>query len=86
MFLKWLILLGMVLISALGVVYSKYHTRKLFIEIQNLESRLDQYEEDWGRLQLELTTHADHGEIERHARKELKMRMPQSEKIIYIKP
>ena len=86
MLFKWVLLLTVVLVSALGVVYSKYQTRMLFVDIQNLEDRLDRYEVEWGRLQLELMTHAEHGEIERLARTKLGMIMPSRKKIIYIKP
>ncbi|MGR9099959.1 MAG: cell division protein FtsL [Gammaproteobacteria bacterium] len=86
MLAKWSLLIAAVLASSLGVVYSKYQNRMLFIEIQKLEARLDRYEVEWGKLQLELTTHSEHSEIERLARTQLGMVMPKREDIIYIKP
>lgn len=74
------------LISALGVIYSKYHSRLIFIEIQKQERALDQYEVEWGQLQLELTTLAEQNRVEQVAREQLKLVMPLREKIIYIKP
>ena len=74
------------LVSALAVIYSKYYSRQIFIEIQKQERTLDQYEMEWGQLQLELTTLTEYDRIERLARQQLKMVMPQREKIIYIKP
>jgi len=58
----WLCLLfAAVLGSALGVVYSKYQNRKLFIELQALQTRRDEMSVEWGRLQLEQSTWAAHG-------------------------
>lgn len=82
----WLILLIMLISSALAVIYSKYHSRMLFSEIQNQKRILDDQEEKWGQLQLELTTLTEHSRIEQMARTKLKMDDPAREKIIYIKP
>lgn len=76
----------LVLTSALAVVMSKYQTRLLFIEIQKQEKILDNYEVEWGRLQLELTTLTEENRIERVAKKQLKLMMPDRKRIIYIKP
>ncbi len=74
------------LISALSVIYSKYYSRLMFIEIQKQERALDQYEVEWGQLQLELTTLAEQNRVEQVARDQLRLVMPSREKIIYIKP
>ena len=80
------LLLILVLGSALGVIYSKYRSRQVFVEVQNLERDMDGYEVEWGKLQLELTTLAEHNRVERLARSKLRLVMPQREDIIYIKP
>lgn len=72
--------------SALAVIYSKYRSRMVFMEIQKLERDLDRYEVEWGQLQLELTTLSEHSRIERLARSKLGLVMPVREKIVYIKP
>ncbi|MBE0434262.1 MAG: cell division protein FtsL [Methylomicrobium sp.] len=77
-----LLLLG----SALGVIYSKYQSRLLFVEIQQQERELDRYEVEWGQLQLELTTLAEENRVEQIARDKLKLVMPVRDKIIYLKP
>jgi cell division protein FtsL len=74
------------LVSALTVIYSKYQSRLIFIEIQKQERALDQYEVEWGQLQLELTTLAELNRVEQVAREQLKLVMPLREKIVYIKP
>jgi len=79
-------LLMLVVLSALGVVYTKYRSRMLFAEIQKLELELDLYEMEWGQLQLEQNTWSEHSRIERLARTRLGMTLPERNAIIYIKP
>ena len=74
------------LLSALAVIYSKYYSRLVFIEIQKQERALDQYEVEWGQMQLELTMLAEQNRVELVAREQLKLFIPPREKIIYIKP
>ena len=80
------ILISILLVSALMVIYKKYNSRLIFIEIQKQEKLLDQYEVAWGQLQLELTTLAEQNRVEQVAREQLKLVLPAREKIIYIKP
>lgn len=74
------------LASAAAVVYSKYCSRQLFIEIEKQERALEQYEVEWGQMQLELTTLADQNRVEQLAVKELRLVMPLRENTVYIKP
>ena len=80
------ILVAMLMLSAIAVIYSKYQARLLFIEIQNKEKELDDYEVEWGRLQLELTTLTEENRVEIDARSRLMLTLPTQDKIIYIKP
>lgn len=80
------ILIAMLLLSAIAVIYSKYQSRLLFIEVQNKEKQLDDYEVEWGRLQLELTTLTEETRIEIEARNRLMLTLPAQNKIVYIKP
>lgn len=77
-----LLLLG----SASAVIYSKYRSRLLFIEIGKQERALEQYDVEWGQMQLELMTLADQNRVEQIAVKDLHLVMPLREKTIYIKP
>ena len=76
----------MFVVSALAVIISKYQSRLVFIEIQKQEKMLDNYEVEWGQLQLELTMLTEENRVERVAKEKLKLRMPQRDKIIYLKP
>lgn len=74
------------LLSALAVIYSKYYSRLVFLEIQKQERALDQYEVEWGQMQLEQMMLVEQNRVELVAREKLKLVMPLREKIIYIKP
>ncbi|CAG7856718.1 hypothetical protein MCAMS1_01313 [biofilm metagenome] len=80
-----LLLIGL-MASALAVIYSKNYSRSLFSEIERQERALEQYEVEWGQMQLELTTLAEQNRVESIARGKLKLMMPPRENIIYIKP
>jgi cell division protein FtsL len=80
------VLIITLLISALLVIYYKYETRLLFIEMQKKERDLDAFEVEWSQLQLELTTLTEQNRIEQFANKQLKLVMPLRESIIYLKP
>ena len=80
------ILIAMLMLSAIAVIYSKYQARQLFIEIQQKEKLLDDYEVEWGRLQLELTTLTEENRVEIEARNRLKLTLPAQNEVIYIKP
>ena len=74
-----------VILSATGVVYAKYTSRKHFLELQEMHSERDRLDVQWGRLQLEQSTWATHGRIERTARKQLKMYMPSADEVVVIR-
>jgi cell division protein FtsL len=74
------------MLSALGVIYFKNNSRSIFIEIERNERALDQYEVEWGQMQLELTTLAEQNRVEMIAKERLKLVMPPRESVIYIKP
>jgi cell division protein FtsL len=80
------VLTVVLVISALAVIYSKYHSRLIFIEIQKQERELDQREVEWGQTQLEVTMFSEQNRVESVARQKLKLVLPLHEKIIYIKP
>ncbi len=77
-------LLTLVMVSALSLVYSKHQSRKLFVEVQQLQKQIDELDIDWGRLQLEQSAWSAHSRIERIARKRLNMKPPTANEIVYI--
>ena len=85
---KFVLLISLLIvtfISAISVVYTKHYNRKLFVEVQRLETQRDDMEIEWGQLQLEQNTWATQSRIERIAREKLGMFTPQAKDVIYIK-
>ncbi len=72
--------------SALGVVYARYESRTLFVELQGLQNRRDAMNVEWGQLELEQSTWTTHGRIERIAHDKLGMVAPSHETVVIIKP
>lgn len=75
-----------VLASSLGVIYTKHQSRKLFVELDTLQKERDEMNVEWGRLQLEQSTLATHGRIERTAKQRLDMVTPEYKQILIVKP
>lgn len=73
-----------VVISALGVVLSRHHSRKLFVELQALERERDQMNEEWGQLQLEQATWGAHARVEDMAHAKLQMTPPQPSSVVMV--
>ena len=80
------VMLAAVMGSALGVVYTKHETRKLFVELQALQHQQDDMDVEWDRLQLEQSTWAVHNRIESIAREKLGMHTPDPDSIVIIRP
>jgi cell division protein FtsL len=74
----------LVVVSALGVVYSRHLSRSNYAQLRDLEAHRDELQVEWGRLQLELTTYAAHPRVERIARRRLGMHIPPQEDIVVI--
>lgn len=81
-----LLLLGvLVFVTALGVVYSKHQSRKLFVQLEMLHEVRDEWNVAWGQLQLEQSTWGTHGRIEKIARNKLDMRIPTPGEVVLVK-
>jgi cell division protein FtsL len=75
-----------VLVSSLGVVYGKQEARNRFNELQKLTDRRDDLDIEWGQLQLEQSTWATHGRVERVAHDDLGMVTPQPSDLRIVQP
>ncbi|VAW86419.1 hypothetical protein MNBD_GAMMA16-2250 [hydrothermal vent metagenome] len=84
--LSVVLLVVVVIISAIGVAQSRYDTRRLFVDLEQLKADCSQLEEDWGKLQLEEATYSTHGSIERKARSQLGMLMPNLKTVEHVYP
>lgn len=70
------LLLTIVVMSALGVVASQHHARKVFVALEREQTRTHELEVEWGQLQLEQSTWATLARIERIARTRLELGEP----------
>ena len=77
-----ILLLLAAVICALSVVTSQHKARKLFQALEGEQERSKQLDVEFGQLQLELSTWATSPRIEKIAREKLKMRTPESAKIV----
>lgn len=82
--LTTLLLVLAVLGTGLGVVLTRHESRKVFVALQGLESRRDELDIEWGRLQLEQATWAETGRVERVARSELGLVAKEPEQVMVI--
>lgn len=73
-------------VCGLGVVTSQHKARKLFQALDVEQERARQLEVEFGQLQLELSTWGTAPRIEKIAREKLKMRTPETEKVITLTP
>ena len=71
-----LLLLAVLVLCALSLVTSRHQARKLFVELEREQVRARAYETEFGQLQLEQSTWAMPGRVEKIARVELKMQLP----------
>lgn len=73
------------IVSALGVVYVKHESRKLFVDLQQLQTVRDDLNVEWGQLQLEQSTWATPGRIENVAVSRLGMVIPEPQAVVTVR-
>ena len=72
--------------SALQLVLARHESRRLFVELQELEKHRDAMIEEWGRLQLEEATWSTHARVEELARVKFDMRQPTLDQVVLVTP
>ena len=71
-------------LSAMALVYTKHESRKLFIELEGLTHERDELNIEWGQLQIEQSTWAQHARIEQVATDDLALVRPATTEIFVI--
>ena len=71
-----LFLLALSVVCALSLVTSRHQARKLFAELEHEQTQARVYDVEYGQLQLEQSTWATPGRIEKIAREQLRMQLP----------
>jgi cell division protein FtsL len=79
-----LALLAVAVICALAVVTSSHRARNLFVALEREQNRMHDLDVEWGQLQLEQSTWANHARIEKIARDKLGMRPPAAARIVSL--
>lgn len=79
------VLTAAVVLSAIGVVYSKYLSRRDFVVLQELQAEKERLGVEWGRLQLEESTLATDSQVEQRARDRLQMHLPDMNEVVVIR-
>ena len=72
---------GLLLGSAVAVVWTKHQARSLFIELQGLTAERDALDIEWGQLKLEQSAWSTHGRVEQTARVGLQMVIPRPNEV-----
>jgi cell division protein FtsL len=71
-------------LSGLALVYTKHESRKLFVELEQLTQERDELNIEWGQLQIEQSTWAQHARIEQVATEDLSLVRPEATEIFVI--
>jgi cell division protein FtsL len=79
------IVLLAVLVSAIGVVWTRHESRVLFVELTRLQNQRDELNVEYGRLELEQATWAEPRRIDQEARSKLGMVTPKPQDIQLVR-
>ena len=71
-------------LSGLALVYTKHESRRLFVELEGLTHARDELNIEWGQLQIEQSTWAQHARIEQVATEDLSLMRPATTDIFVI--
>lgn len=71
-------------LSAMALVYTKHESRKLFVELEELTHERDNLNIEWGQLQIEQSTWAQHARIEQVAKDDLSLVRPATTEIFVL--
>ena len=67
---------------ALATVASNHRARNVFVEFEREQARTRQLDVEWGQLQLEQSTWANHARVEKIARDKLHMLPPSASRTV----
>jgi len=76
----------LLLVSAIGVIWSKHQARTTFIELQRLQAERDRLDIEWGQLKIQQSYSATPGRVEQVAYTDLKMTTPRPNEVRIVQP
>ncbi|SFR89992.1 cell division protein FtsL [Dyella sp. OK004] len=80
-----LMLLAAVLVSAVGVVWTRHESRVLFVDLTRLQNQRDELNIEYGKLELEQATWAEPRRVDSEARQKLGMVNPKPQDIQLVR-
>ena len=80
-----LLLVVAVMSSAVAIIYTSHSNRLVFNALQKAVVERDELEVEWGQLLLEQSALAAHSEVEKKARTQLGMRVPDASEIVLVR-
>ena len=83
-FLLTMVFAVVCVMSAMALIYTKHESRKLFVELETLTTERDELNIEWGQLQIEQSTWAQHARIEKVAADELALVRPAATDVFVI--
>ncbi|WP_177229248.1 cell division protein FtsL [Dyella sp. OK004] len=78
-------LLAAVLVSAVGVVWTRHESRVLFVDLTRLQNQRDELNIEYGKLELEQATWAEPRRVDSEARQKLGMVNPKPQDIQLVR-
>ncbi len=79
-----LLLFVVLIMVAIGVIAAQDKSRKLYFELEQLETMANTFQTEYGQLQLEQSTWAMHSRLEEYAQDQLNMQVPDIKRIQVI--
>jgi cell division protein FtsL len=79
-----LALAAAVVASGIWIVDAEHRSRQLFVAAEEQARELDRLQVDWGRLQIEQSTHATPSRIETLARQRLRLTEPDAAALVVV--
>jgi cell division protein FtsL len=76
----------LMLLSAVGVIWSKHQSRTAFIALQRLQNNRDRLDIEWGQLKLEQSYWSTPGRVEQVAHAQLRMVVPVPTEVRIVQP
>lgn len=70
------ILLALLVVCALSLVTSRHQARKLFVDLEREQTLARTYDIEYGQLQIEQSTWAMPARVEKIARDQLRLQLP----------
>jgi cell division protein FtsL len=81
-----LLLLAVLVLCGLSLVTSRHQARKRFVELERTQSEARAYDTEYGQLSLEQSTWGMPARVEKIAREQLQMQLPDARRVQVVTP